>query len=293
MNRKQGLVYGVATVCALTLAVAATSLAGPGGGSGGGPVSFDAEAGPLGDVLAALQFGGLPSVGVVEPLLFVPGLVVFGVVSVSTIRYFDLRSAAEVAVAAVVAVAVGLLAFAVFPRVVPDAPFDGSATGADDLLEAAEQAPAAGSDIVLHLTPILGLIALVGVAVAVAVLTGDETEETTTEPIEARGPTEVESIGAAAGRAAEDLAAEESFENAVYRAWREMADAVAGESPETTTPGEFADRAVAAGLAPEDVEVLTSLFETVRYGDLPVTEERRQRAEAALRRIESTYGGDD
>lgn len=162
MDRKQGFVYGVATVCALTLAVAATSLAGPGGGAGGGPVSFDAEAGPLGDVLSALQFGGLPSVGVLEPLLFVPGLVVFGVVSVSTVRYFDVRSAAGAAVAAVVAIAVGLLAFAVFPRAVPDAPFDGSAAGADDLLEAAERAPASGADVVLHLTPIVGLVALVG-----------------------------------------------------------------------------------------------------------------------------------
>lgn len=292
MNRKQGVVYGVATVCALTLAVAATSLTGSGGGSGGGPVSFGAEAGPLGDLLAALQFGDLPSVGLLEPLLLVPGLVVFTVVSVETIRYVNVRSVAGTAVAAGVAVVVGVVAFAVFPRVVPDAPFDGSAVGMAALREGAERAPASGADIVLHLTPIVGLVALAGVVVAAVVRRGDDTEETTTEPIEARGPSEVASVGAAAGRAAEDLAEEASFENAVYRAWREMVDAVAADAPETTTPGEFADRAVAAGMDPEDVAELTSLFETVRYGDLPVTEERRRQAEAALRRIEATYAGD-
>ncbi|MFB6219563.1 MAG: DUF4129 domain-containing protein, partial [Halobacteriaceae archaeon] len=80
-------------------------------------------------------------------------------------------------------------------------------------------------------------------------------------------------------------------DNEVYRAWQEMATLVGGDRPETSTPGEFADDAVAAGMDPADVEELTRLFEEVRYGDAPPTDEREQRAVRTLRAIEDAYAG--
>ncbi|MBX0293288.1 DUF4129 domain-containing protein [Haloarcula nitratireducens] len=98
-------------------------------------------------------------------------------------------------------------------------------------------------------------------------------------------------LGEAAGRAADRIADDAPLDNAVYRAWREMTDALAVPDPETSTPGEFQTAAVDAGMDPEDVAVLTDLFRTVRYGDRPATEERERRAEQALRNVERAYGG--
>lgn len=95
-------------------------------------------------------------------------------------------------------------------------------------------------------------------------------------------------VAEAAGRAADDLA-ERDLSNVVYRAWRDMTTALDVGDPVTTTPAEFADAAVAAGLAEADVRTLTDLFREVRYGDEPVTEARERRARETLRRIEETY----
>jgi hypothetical protein len=95
-------------------------------------------------------------------------------------------------------------------------------------------------------------------------------------------------VAEAAGRAADELE-ETTLSNAVFRAWREMTDALDVESPETTTPAEFEESAVEAGLAREDVATLTDLFREIRYGDAPATEAREERARTALRRIEETY----
>ena len=62
------------------------------------------------------------------------------------------------------------------------------------------------------------------------------------------------------------------------------------DNPASSTPAEFADAAVAAGMDREDVAELTRLFEAVRYGDEPITPEREDRAVAALRNIERSYG---
>ncbi|MBV0923852.1 DUF4129 domain-containing protein [Halomicroarcula limicola] len=96
-------------------------------------------------------------------------------------------------------------------------------------------------------------------------------------------------LGEAAGRAADRIADDAPLDNVVYRAWREMTDALDVPDPETSTPGEFQAAAVDAGMDSEDVAVLTDLFETVRYGDQPATEERERRAERALRNVERTY----
>ncbi|MFC7059451.1 DUF4129 domain-containing protein [Halovenus salina] len=93
---------------------------------------------------------------------------------------------------------------------------------------------------------------------------------------------------AAAGDAADEIAQVSDSENAVYRAWARMAEPLDVAHPEASTPGEFADAALAAGLDTDDVDELTKLFEQVRYGTTPVTDDHERRAEATLRRIEQS-----
>lgn len=97
-------------------------------------------------------------------------------------------------------------------------------------------------------------------------------------------------VGATAGEAADELATGASPENVVYRTWLEMTRHLDVDRRSSRTPGEFADAATEAGMRPDDVRTLTDVFEQVRYGDQPVTDERRRRAREALRHIEATYG---
>lgn len=95
----------------------------------------------------------------------------------------------------------------------------------------------------------------------------------------------------AAGRAADRIdAADADLENEVYRAWFEMTRLLDVDRPETSTPGEFADAATAAGLRDDHVRSLTDLFESVRYGSTESTPEVEARAVEILERIESVYG---
>jgi hypothetical protein len=80
--------------------------------------------------------------------------------------------------------------------------------------------------------------------------------------------------------------------NEIYRAWLEMTRHLAVDRPRSSTPTEFAEAAVDAGMAREDVRELTDLFELVRYGGEAPTPDRVDRARDALRRIERTYGGE-
>lgn len=79
--------------------------------------------------------------------------------------------------------------------------------------------------------------------------------------------------------------------NAVYRAWREMAMRAVDASDRTVTASEVARAAIRAGFDREAVRRLTTLFEEVRYGDRPVTDERERHARAALRALEDTVEG--
>jgi hypothetical protein len=110
---------------------------------------------------------------------------------------------------------------------------------------------------------------------------GDEEEEETES---------LEAIGAAAGAAADRIEGDAGIDNEVFRAWQEMAADLDVDRPEASTPGEFADAAVEAGMDRDDVEELTRLFEAVRYGDADASDDREQRAVEALRRIEAAYG---
>lgn len=70
--------------------------------------------------------------------------------------------------------------------------------------------------------------------------------------------------------------------NDVHRAWLSMVERLDVDRPQNRTPSQCADAAVAANMDPSAVETLTTLFEEVRYGDAPVTDERRQRAREGL-----------
>jgi len=127
----------------------------------------------------------------------------------------------------------------------------------------------------------LGIAVIVGFSRKGPSETDDGGEEQTEDAAE-----RVADVGDAAGRAADSLAATD-LENAVYRAWRDMTDALDVPATETTTPAEFRDAAVAAGLPERPVEDLTTVFREVRYGDAPTTPDRREAAREALRDVET------
>lgn len=71
----------------------------------------------------------------------------------------------------------------------------------------------------------------------------------------------------------------------VHRAWLSMVRQLDVPRPGSRTPLECARAAVEAGMDPDAVETLTRTFEEVRYGDRPVTEDRRERAREGLRKL--------
>ncbi len=145
---------------------------------------------------------------------------------------------------------------------------------------------------------LLLLLTVGGALVAVVVGRGDdedEEEDDWTVPeqdVDHEVAYDLDRIGAAAGAAADRIDADADVSNEVFRAWREMTRHLRVDRPAASTPAEFADAAVDAGMDPDDVAELTDLFEAVRYGGQTATDERARRARAALRRIERTYGGE-
>ena len=103
---------------------------------------------------------------------------------------------------------------------------------------------------------------------------------------------DLRAVGRVAGEAAERIERSDA-DNEVYRAWRDMTEALDVDRPASSTPAEFAAAAVDAGVDEEPVEDLTAVFERVRYGGEEATAERERRAAAALRRIEERHGGDE
>ena len=74
-------------------------------------------------------------------------------------------------------------------------------------------------------------------------------------------------------------------QNDVSRAWYEMVERVGLADRYDLTPDEHAERAAERGVDPEAAATLTRLFEEVRYGDAPVTDERRRRARERVQEI--------
>ncbi len=136
-------------------------------------------------------------------------------------------------------------------------------------------------------------VALLG-AVVLLVRSSAGNEETTPDAESLQeDQSDIAAVGRAAGEVADRIESESSVENEVYRAWREMTGYLNVPSPQSSTPGEFASAAVAAGMAPDDVTELTSVFEEVRYGGYDASEDHERRAIDALRRIEQAYADDE
>ena len=139
---------------------------------------------------------------------------------------------------------------------------------------------------------LLGVV-LVAVLGAVALLFVDADaglfREEAYVPDEETTEADLAAVGEAAGAAAERIETDADVTNEVYRAWVEMTRHLEVAHPDATTADEFAEAAVAAGMASDDVETLTRLFQDVRYGGVD-PETRADEAVATLRRIEDTYG---
>jgi hypothetical protein len=146
-------------------------------------------------------------------------------------------------------------------------------------------------------TAALGVVLFVALFAAVFLLvvaTGDgaESAEGSTSDDDSTDGDGVAAVARAAGRAADRIEADADADNEIFRAWATMTDYLDVDRPDSSTPTEFAAAAVDAGMADEDVRELTDLFAAVRYGGAEATNDREDRAVAALRRIESEYGGE-
>lgn len=202
-------------------------------------------------------------------------------------------------IGALYAVFAGLCGRDIREEVVRNATDLPSGTGAEFAREAQRAGGEAGAyissnPIVTAIIVIVGLALLVGMALLYSeeslALGGASAstaeEEAYEEEYDARA---LRMMGEAAGEAADRIEAGDDADNEVYRAWREMTEYVDVDSPESSTPGEFADAAISAGMSRDDVAELTHLFEAVRYGGLEPTAEATERATTALRNIEASY----
>jgi len=306
VNRNRAFVFAVALLCVAGLAVAAATVDVPRssdpatgndtGNGAGGEAGNDTQDREEGD--ASLT---------VPPFARWLALAVFAVALVTTlligIKQVGREDAKLLLVMIVALAVVGAVAMSIFGQpVVPEQNStvvndsnDTGTTGGDSGRDV-EGEPKTSLDVPILLVGVFGLLAIALVA-AIARYSGSESAADVTLAANAGdegGGESVGAVGEAAGRAADRLEASGvDADNAVYDAWREMTAALSVERPATTTPSEFADAAVAAGMDREDVAELTWLFEEVRYGDEPVTDERERRATEALRNIESTYAEAD
>lgn len=300
----------LATVAVLVIAVAAATLPNPVATGPGGPTPVDEDPGggdvDLGFGGEGVSFGlGGGNVGfraLCVPFLLSPYFIWGAILALLGAGYLIYRRTDIVAVIGAYGLILtpGILIYLLLTdcRSVPETPeqqrsplpeynisflFEGG-TGSGGTAGGA--IPTASPTFVL----LIGVILLV-VLVLFLRTTGDDGLVGDPEPEEpvADEPA-LAAVGAAAGRAADRIEGQASVENEVFRAWREMTDRLDLDRPETITPGEFAERAIEAGMDRTHVEELTGLFRSVRYGGDAPTPEREQRAIETLRAIESAYG---
>ena len=142
---------------------------------------------------------------------------------------------------------------------------------------------------------VLLFLALVGSLALLVTSSGDsESDPDDGSADESDAEADAAAVGRVAGEAADRIEdADVDVDNEIYRAWVAMTDHLRVATPRSSTPAEFAEAAVDAGMNPDDVAELTALFEAVRYGDAEPTAERESRAVAALRRIEAAYADEN
>ena len=311
MNRKTALtvVLALAAVVALSLSAATLDTAtnvGSGSAIGGGPTS---DSGLGGDSSSERDVGlqGDPLGGGAPIQICVPWLASQGAIGgllaafalLATLVYWRSRSLLVVAaVLFVTGIPTGIVhalltscrsaasnrPSSLLPGAGNNTSFFPGASGATGLNQAGEtlSTPSALLGVVL-------LLAVVGSVLALFIATGDE-EEPRPEAAEEELPEpDIAAVGRAAGAAADRIEADADVANEVFRAWAEMTRSLDVAHPQSSTAGEFATAAIDAGMARDDVDELTGLFEDVRYGGADATAERDERALAALRRIESAY----
>ncbi|MFC4550518.1 MULTISPECIES: DUF4129 domain-containing protein [Halorussus] len=314
MDRDTARPIVLALLCVLALGLAAATLdtavqSGDSGGFGVGPPNSDAGApgggGSLGVNSSEDSAGAIgPSI---EPPCY-PVLatwwaiaLILGVFSLGAyLAYRRLGGLGVVAYAGPVGIPL-LLAHALLTTCAGSIPAKSggllrSTNNSSLLPQGGSGAPGTGEGVSLT-DPNVLLLAGLGVALAAAVAllfassSGDDPdpEESVTDP---DTETDVAAVGRAAGDAADRIESTEDVDNEVYRAWREMTDHLDVANPRASTPAEFAAAAVDAGMARDDVEELTGVFEAVRYGGEAPTDRREERALAALRNIEAEYAGD-
>jgi hypothetical protein len=179
---------------------------------------------------------------------------------------------------------------------VPELPNRTDGAGGDGVGDGSGDDGPSTPDLPFVLLAILAILAVAAVG-GVLVTRGDDDEDLDVFDDAAELPEEedvgdVDAVAAAAGRAADRIEETTDLDNEIYRAWVEMTEHLDVEHPESSTPGEFARAALAAGIDRDDVTELTELFERVRYGAEEPTPDRESRALDALRRIERQYGDD-
>ncbi|WP_459191506.1 DUF4129 domain-containing protein [Halosimplex sp. J119] len=291
----------VAATGTLAVALSAATLSssvspsGNGRSSGGGGSEGSGPPG-LGDAIGELGSGGAVFVGVPYFREIVLAMLA---VTLAVVTWYAIRNWRDT-LRFVAALAVLLVGSIVFLTLLPPGLFAGSQSVVEVLAPPTSGGGGGDTGSTTPLPPLLLVLLLAGFGLLAGafVATSLRSESADPDPEEpGEDPTDAEVIAQAAGRAADRIESADSAEavdNEIYRAWREMTDRVEVTDPETTTPGEFADVAVDAGLAPEDVRELTTLFEAVRYGDRAPTDADERRSAALLRRIEgdhATSGG--
>lgn len=303
---------GLATLAVVALGITAATLDssvvldGDGGGFGGGGrdrgVDTDAGSGVgMGD-------GFFEGEGVLElcaPVLREPAVVALFlllVAAVFALAYYDTRDLFPAfVVAGTVGLPIGflyyLLAMCGAPAFEISIPLFSGASGNVSVLPGGSGGGGFGdgdggpsmATLVFGLLLGLGVLAAAFLLLGSGLREGEDGVASGTEDDSMEG-TDLEAVAVAADRAADRIErTDREAENEVYRAWTELTRLLEVSSPATSTPGEFADAAVDAGLDPDDVAELTALFEAVRYGDAPPTPGRERRAVAALRRIAAEH----
>jgi hypothetical protein len=303
VNRTVAAALALLAVLSLGAAAATldTATAGGSGGTGGGDASSVGSGG-------SFSFGGYnvsdtggdaprlpPIVGRVIGLLL---LLFFAFGFAQFVREHGIRGVATIGIVAVVLV--GGLWLLLSGLGATDGLFqqgDGGlgSGGSPALPGGSQQGPGDGSSPVTDpptlLFAMFGIV-LLGAVALIARSTGDDLSQPDPDE-DASGPTDVAAVGRVAGRAADRIESSDGFDNEVYRAWDEMTRHLDVPNPTSSTPAEFARAAIDAGMAREDVDALTEVFEVVRYGAADATERREREAVAALRRIERAYGDRD
>lgn len=302
MNRNQTLVVAVVLLSVGGLAVAAATVSTPSSsdpGTGSGDVSSGDDEGssPPERSPGADDSGESRLIVFLGVVLFVIGLLAMLIPFLKWLT--PRRAVALVVVVGVVTVSILLVMGGLMDsvpemsgiQIEPEDQGGGGDGGAGG--EATSESPQSDFEVSLGLLGVVGL-AMILLAAAVYRYSGTDVDVALEEQAdETEEPTSVKEIGQAAGRAADRLEGASDLENAIYRAWREMTDALDVTQPRTTTPEEFAEIAIEAGMSDTDVRQLTRVFEEVRYGNRQPTPEREQRAQEALRRIQRTYAGGD